>query len=262
MSDALVELSIRDGLAVVSLNNPGKRNALSTPLVAELDAHLQTLLADQSVRAVVITGRGGTFSAGGDISVFENLDSYSGYEFTKRGYHLLRQLETADKPVIAAVDGYCLAGGLELALACDFIIASTDAKFGLAEIDLGLIAGWGGTVRLGRAVPLRMARQLVYTAARIDAAEAQRIGLVNEVVDGPAAERAVELASLMASKPSFALKAAKTTLNNAADGALEAALAIERSLCAALFGSEDVARLSSAWLQRSKDRSAAPASQL
>jgi enoyl-CoA hydratase len=204
---------------------------------------------------IVITGRGGTFSAGGDISVFENLDSYSGYEFTKRGYHLLRQLETSDKPIIAAVDGYCLAGGLELALACDFIIASADAKFGLAEIDLGLIAGWGGTVRLGRAVPLRTARQLVYTAARIDAEEAQRIGLVNEVVEGPAIDRAVDIANMIASKPSFALKAAKTTLNNSADGALEAALAIERSLCAALFGSADVARLSSEWISRSKKRS-------
>ncbi|MDH6293396.1 enoyl-CoA hydratase/isomerase family protein [Rhodococcus opacus] len=254
MSEGLVERTDEDGVVVLSLNNPSKRNALSTPLVAELDAHLQNILADDSVRAVVVTGQGGTFSAGGDISVFENLDSYSGYEFTKRGYHLLRQLETADKPIIAAVDGYCLAGGLELALACDFIIASGDAKFGLAEIDLGLIAGWGGTVRLGRAVPIRMARQLVYTAARIDAAEAQRIGLVNEVVEGPAADRAIDVARLLASKPSFALKAAKTTLNNAADGAMEAALAIERSLCAALFGSEDVARLSSEWISRSKKR--------
>jgi enoyl-CoA hydratase len=252
----LVDLQIDHGVALITLNNSKQRNALSTALVGQLNACFERILGDEAIRVAVISGTGGTFSAGGDIAVFENLNAESGYEFTKGGFHLLRQLETSDKPFIAAVDGFCLAGGLELALACDFIIASSDAHFGLAEIDLGLIAGWGGTVRLGRAVPIRMARQLVYTAARIGAAEALRIGLVNEVVDGPSVTRASELAQILAAKPSFALKAAKTTLNNAADASLDAALAIERSLCSALFGSDDVARLSSEWLERRRTKQA------
>jgi enoyl-CoA hydratase/carnithine racemase len=250
--DGLVQAWVEEGIAVIRLNRPEKRNALSDALITELENTLHWALAEDSARVLVLTGSEQAFCAGGDISMFTELNAEKGYEFTRRGYDLLRPIEIGEKPVIAAVEGHCIAGGLELALACDFIIAGADARFGFGEIDLGLIPGWGGTVRVTRAISSRRARQMVLTCERIKAPEALGIGLVNEVVpSGSALQRASELAKLIASKPALAVKAAKMTMTQAADAAsTDAALAVERSVCAALFGTAAVKALAQSWIDK------------
>jgi enoyl-CoA hydratase len=252
----LVETSLQDGVAVVRLNRPDKRNALNAALIGELEDAFAWVRSEDAIRAAVLTGSAQVFCAGGDISMFTSLGAESGYEFTRRGFELLRPLETCEKPIVAAVEGYCLAGGLELALACDFIVAGAEARFGFAEVDLGLIPGWGGTVRLARAIPVRRARQMVLTGERIKAPEAHRLGLVNNVVDaGEALASAHEIASTIASKPPLAVRAAKMTLTQAADAASnDAALAVERSVCAALFATDEVRRLAQSWIDKSAGR--------
>ncbi|MCW2993102.1 MAG: 3-hydroxybutyryl-CoA dehydratase [Conexibacter sp.] len=246
----LVHLTVQDGVALVRLNRLDKRNALNEAMISELEDALDGARRDDEVRVIVIAGSEKVFCAGGDISMFTELNSESGYAFTRRGFDLLRVLETTEKPVIAAVDGYCLAGGFEIALACDFIIAGTRARFGFGEVDLGLIPGWGGTVRAARALPVRRARQLIMTSERIDADEAHRLGAVNEVVEaGQAEERAVAIAQELAGKPPLAIKVAKMTIAQADDAtSIDAALAVERSACAALFGTDDVKRLAQRWI--------------
>jgi enoyl-CoA hydratase/carnithine racemase len=250
--DGLVQAWVEEGMAVIRLNRPGKRNALNDALITDLEETLRWALAEDSARVLVLTGSEQAFCAGGDISMFTELNAERGYDFTRRGYDLLRPLETGEKPVIAAVEGYCIAGGLELALACDFIIAGAGARFGFGEIDLGLIPGWGGTVRVARAISPRRARQMVMTCERIKAPEALRLGLANEVVPaGSALQRACELAIQIASKPALAVRAAKMTMTQAADAAsTDAALAVERSACAALFGTAAVSALAQAWIDK------------
>jgi enoyl-CoA hydratase len=253
MRDGLVQTSLDGGVALIRLNRPEKRNALNDALITALEDALRWALAEDAARVVVLTGSERTFCAGGDISMFTELDAELGYGFTRRGYDLLRPIETGEKPVIAAVEGHCIAGGLELALACDFIVAGAEVRFGFGEIDLGLIPGWGGTVRIGRAIPSRRARQMVLTCERIKGPEALALGLVNEVVPaGSALERATELASVIASKPALAVSAAKMTMTQVADAAsTDAALAVERSVCSALFGTAEVKRLAQAWVDKS-----------
>jgi enoyl-CoA hydratase/carnithine racemase len=249
-------VSSAGGVALLRLNRPEKMNAFDGPQIEGLQAALEWMHAADDVRVGVLTGSERAFSAGGDISTFDELNADSGLAFTRLGYDLLRPLETGEKPVIAAVEGFCLAGGLEVALACDFIIAGEGAKFGFGEVDLGLIPGWGGTVRLPRAIPVRRARQMIMTSERIDAAEAHRMGLVNEVLPaGGALDRALELATRIAGQPPLAVRAAKTVAEQSADGTpADAAHAVERSVCGALFGTEDVHARVRAWTEKARSR--------
>lgn len=251
--DGRVQISVAGGVALLRLNRPEKLNASDAEQIDALEAAL-TWLLQSDVRAAVLTGSDRAFSVGGDITTFDAIDAERGFAFTRRGYDLLRPLERGQVPVIAAVEGYCLAGGLEMALACDFIIAAEHSLFGFAEIDLGLIPGWGGVVRLSRGIPVRRARQMLLTGERIDAAEAARLGIVNEVVDrGGALDRALELARAIAGKPPVAVKATKLAVEVATDGtSMDAALALERTADALLFGTEDVHRNVRAWSERGR----------
>jgi len=249
VQDGRVRISVQGGVALLRLNRPDKLNAFDAEQIDAFENALRWFADADDVRVGVMAGSERAFCVGGDITTFDAIDVDAGYPYTRRGYDILRSLETGEKPMLAAVEGYCLAGGLEVALACDFIIAATSAKFGFGELDLGLIPAWGGTVRLTRAVPARLARQLILTSQRLDAGRAAEVGLVNEVVEGGAAlERALELAYAIAAQPQVAVRIARTVVRVTADGAdVEAALAAERIGGALLFGTSDVHRAVRAW---------------
>jgi enoyl-CoA hydratase len=249
-----VELLRRGAVAVIKMNRPDKRNALDADQIAALGEALAWLAREPEVRAAVLTGAGPAFCAGGDITMFLGINADAAWDFTRRGYDLLRPVETGRKPLIAAVAGYCLAGGLEIALACDFIIAGESAKFGMAEVDLGLIPGWGGTVRLGKAVPVRLARQIVMTSERLSAERARDLGLVNEIwPDDQMLARAVELAERIACQPPLAIQATRAVLNAIDDGA-DQHLALEGSIAAGLFSTSAVADQVKNWVDGAKAR--------
>ncbi len=252
--DGRVQVSVADGVALVRLNRPEKMNAFDAEQIEAFEAAVRWFLASDDVRVGVLTGSERAFCAGGDITTFDAINVEAGQPYTRRGFDILRPLETSEKPVIAAVDGYCLAGGLEVALACDFIIAGARARFGFGEVDLGLIPAWGGTVRLTRAISSRMARQIILTSERIDADRAASLGLVNEVVAaGGALQRALELANAIAAQPPVAVRVAKMAAQLAADGAgVEAALAAERVAGAMLFGTDDVHRNVREWSEKAR----------
>jgi enoyl-CoA hydratase/carnithine racemase len=247
-----VEIDAHDGVAVIRLNRPEKMNAFDAEQIAAFESALRWFVETPKIRVGVLTGSGRAFCAGGDITTFDAIDVERGYPYTRRGYDILRSLEVSEKPMIAAVDGWCLAGGLEVALACDFIIAGNDARFGFGELDLGLIPAWGGTVRLTRAVPSRMARQMILTSERISADRAHSLGMVNEVVDsGSALARALELAASIAAQPELAVRIAATVARVVADGGdIEAALAAERIGGALLFGTQDAHHAVRTWSAR------------
>lgn len=225
----------KDRVATITLNRPEVRNAINQEMAAELLDVLRDFKEDKGTKVGILTGAGEKiFCAGGDISMFfEKLakDSMARYDWLITGEEITRlMMERIEKPIIAAVNGHCLAGGLELALACDFIIAEENATFGLAEIDIGLIPGWGGTTRLLRAIPARKAKEMIYTGARIEAREAEKLGLVNKVVPkGQAHEAALETAGKIADKSSYTLRLAKKALTYGLEvSGMDAALIIER----------------------------------
>jgi enoyl-CoA hydratase len=258
--DGRIQVSVSDGVALIRLNRPEKLNAFDAEQIAAFERALRWLANAHDVRVAVIAGAGRAFCTGGDISTYDEIDVESGFPFTRRGYDILRPLETGEHPVIAAVEGYCLAGGLEVALACDFIIAGEGASFGFAELELGLIPGWGGTARLARAVPIRMARQMILGSERIGTERAANLGLVNEVTaKGDAVARALNLADRIASLPPIAVRTAKLVTQQVGDGApAEAALAAERVGAALLFGTAAVHERSEQWVAGARETSYDP----
>lgn len=254
VQDGRVQVYAQDGLALIRLNRPDKLNAFDAEQIDAFEAALRWFRDAPGVSAGVLTGSERAFCAGGDITTFDAIDVESGYPYTRRGYDILRSIEVSERPLIAAVEGYCLAGGLEVALACDFIIAGEQARFGFGELDLGLIPAWGGTVRLTRAIPARVARQMILTSERIGAERGAELGLVNEIVAaGGAMDRALELGRTIAGQPPIAVRIAKTVSRLVADGAdAEAALAAERIGGALLFGTSDVHSAVRSWSERSR----------
>lgn len=231
-----------DHVAVITLNDPLKMNMISKELVDELEMVVEQVSVNQDVSVVLLRGAGGkAFSAGGDINFFTSLKgSLDAYEFGQRGHKLLRKFEELDKPIIAVVDGYCFAGGLELALACDFIVCSDRSLFALAESGIGIIPGWGGTVRLPKSMPIRKARELLYTASTLDATDALKFGLVNHVFTVSELEEKVHsIAASISSKPKQVVKLLKETVNKSIEVNLESGLAIETGAFATLFNTDD-----------------------
>jgi enoyl-CoA hydratase len=245
MSEASTLLASREGkLAFVTLNRPSKLNALNAALIDELHATVAELCEQSpSERAsvLVLTGAGDkAFAAGADVAEMSEISPEAARAFSERGHRLGRAMEEAPFPVIAQVNGFALGGGLELALACDFIYASDRAKFGLPEVGLGLVPGFGGTQRLTRRVGIARARELVFSGATIDAQRAQAIGLVNEVVPhAELAERVKSLALKIAEKAPLAVAAAKRLLSTGAETNLGAACELESRAFGAAFATED-----------------------
>lgn len=239
----------------ITLNNEGMMNSLTETMQLELHEVLSEIAFDNAIRCVVLTGAGSkSFCSGGDINLFQRLDNVTMYDFLyQRGNDIQHLITYMEKPVIAAVNGYCYAGGLELAIACDFIYASENASFGLLEINLGLLAGWGGTVRLPRAIPAARAKEMIYRGERINATEALQWGLVNRVF--PSQEEMYEAVSKIANeivnKPPLALRAAKSVINNSLTcDSMEAALAIERGSIMWLVSSEDMKEGVAAFIEK------------
>jgi enoyl-CoA hydratase len=214
-------------------------NALDRPTLEELRDRLRELAHNDDARVVVLTGAGEkAFVAGADIKYMSSLSVLEAREWGGLGHSCALLLETMRKPTIAAINGFALGGGCELALACDLRYAATTAKLGQPEINLGIIPGWGGTQRLARVCGLGVAKELILTGRLVDAEEALRLGLVNGVHD-PVLDRAREVAELVASKSALALAYAKEATNLTLQGAHEASLTQEASFFALLFSTED-----------------------
>jgi enoyl-CoA hydratase len=204
----------RDGaVAVLTIDRQDALNALNVETLIELRDRLRELSTDESVRAVVLTGAGEkAFVAGADIKYMSGLGPDDAKAWGGLGHETGRLLETMAKPTIAAINGFALGGGCELALACDIRYASSRAKLGQPEINLGIVPGWGGTQRLARVCGVGVAKDLIFAGRLVDAEEALRIGLVNAVAD-PVLEKAVETAQELAAKSSLALALAKRLIN-------------------------------------------------
>ena len=225
----------RDGaVAVVTIAREEALNALDLATLTELRDRLRELAADDGVRAVVLTGAGEkAFAAGADIRYMIGLDAEQAKAWGALGHEATAELETMPKPAIAAINGFALGGGCELALACDLRYASARAKLGQPEINLAIVPGWGGTQRLTRVCGIGVAKDLIYTGRTVDAEEALRIGLVNAIAD-PVLEHALEAAHGLAAKSPVALALAKRLVNLAPD-----ALDREAEEFGDLFASED-----------------------
>jgi len=217
----LIHVSRDGGVSVVTIDRQDALNALNVETLTELRDRLRELATDEYVRVVVLTGAGEkAFVAGADIKYMSGLGSGEAKSWGALGHEAGRLLETMAKPTIAAINGFALGGGCELALACDLRYASSLAKLGQPEINLGIVPGWGGTQRLARVCGLGVAKDLIFTGRTVAAEEALRIGLVSAIAD-PVLDKAVETAHELAAKSSLALALAKR-LVNMAPGALDA----------------------------------------
>jgi enoyl-CoA hydratase len=242
----------RDGaVAVLTLNRPQVLNALNTPTLDELHRALRSLQDEAGVRAVIVTGAGRAFVAGADITELASLDPTGAAAYARRGQRVFDLVEHLGKPVIAAVNGYALGGGCELAMACTLRVAADAAHFGQPEIDLGLIPGYGGTQRLPRLVGKGVALDLLLTGRHVDAGEALRLGLVNRVVPGAdlmAAAR--DLAAALASKAPVAVRYVVDSVDRGLDTPRGEAQAFEASLFGLLAATADMHEGTSAFLAR------------
>ncbi|UCF19364.1 MAG: enoyl-CoA hydratase/isomerase family protein [Gemmatimonadota bacterium] len=254
MSDKdVVLIEKTDRIATITINRPDKLNALSPEVRVGLAVALEELRRDDDVRVAIITGAGDkAFIAGADIAEFKGKSGVQGYRYIQTG-DIYSAVERFPKPVIAMINGFCLGGGCELALACDIRIAGEKAKLGQPETNLGLIPGGGGTQRLPRLVGQGRAMRLIYTGEIIDAAKALEIGLVDEVVpQGELGQRTLELAGMIAQKSPAALQAAKESVRAAWQMPLDAGLRFEKAWFGLLFSTEDMQEGVAAFLEKRK----------
>jgi enoyl-CoA hydratase len=231
-------------------------NALDVATLQALHDRLLEVAEDSAVRVVVLTGAGDrAFVAGADIKHMSSLGVLEAREWGGLGHACAERLETMPKPTIAAINGFALGGGCELALACDLRYAASTARLGQPEINLGIIPGWGGTQRLARVAGLGFAKELILTGRMVDAAEAERRGLVNAVYEpSELMERVLETAGVLASKSPVALAYAKEALNLALQGSHEASLVQEASFFAMVFSTEDAKEGMTAFAEKREPR--------
>lgn len=244
------------GIYSLTIQRPESLNALNSQVLEELGSALSELenKKPHELQAVIVTGAGTkAFVAGADIKQINALDEQSGLNFAQAGQSLFRRIENLPAPVLAAVNGFALGGGLELALSCDFIVAAENAKFGLPEVSLGLIPGFGGTVRLSRVIGLAKARQLIYTGDMLSSAEAFELGLAVKVVK-PEELMSVCLgiASTIATRGPVAVAQAKKSVNATFDLDIDQAMKLEAKCFAELFKTADVKEGTSAFIEKRK----------
>jgi len=244
----------KDGYAIVTINRPDKLNALNNLTITELYAVMKELNADDAVRAVVLTGSGEkAFVAGADISEIKEQDEITGELFALKGQRVFRYIEQMAKPVIAAINGYALGGGCELAMSCHIRICSTKAKFGQPEINLGLLPGYGGTQRLPRLIGRTDALYLLLTGEMIDANRAYDLGLVSEVLEpDQLLERAETLAKIISEKPPIAARYILKAVDEGLNMPIDAALNLEAELFGKICATEDMKEGTSAFLEKRK----------
>ncbi len=245
---------VKNSIAFVTINRPEKLNALNDKTVNELDDVFRRISADEDINVVILTGSGGkAFVAGADIAELNKLTLLKGREFAEKGQEVFSRIEKLNKPVIAAVNGYALGGGCELALACHIRLASEKAVFGQPEVNLGIIPGYGGTQRLARLINSGRALEYILTGDYINADEAYRIGLVNRVY--PPEElmpKAIEMAEKINSKAQIAVRMATKAVVSCNELSESEGLHLEASLFAICCGSEDFKEGTSAFLEKRK----------
>lgn len=247
----LVHLEKKDSVALVTLDRPDALNALNAGVLEGLDARIDEIVADTAIRGVVLTGAGRAFAAGADIAAMQKMTPIEAEAFSASAHRIFMRLEELPIPTIAAVNGFALGGGCELALACDWIYASAKAKFGQPETKLGLIPGFGGTSRLVRRVGLAWAKELTMVAEPIDAEEAARIGLANRVF--PPEEllaAALAAAEAVASRGPIATRVAKQVMQEGQDADVRTAHAFEQRAFGFVFASEDRDEGTAAFLEK------------
>ncbi len=252
VADELVLRRDEGAVALLTLNRPKALNALNQPLLQRLGERLRELAGDDAVRAVVLTGAGEkAFVAGADIAEMADYDAATAQHFALAGQHILNHIASLGKPVIAAVNGFALGGGCELVLACDFAIASTKAKFGLPEVTLGVIPGFGGTQRLARLIGRHNALRWILTGDVHGAEEALRLGLVTQLVEPEQLQAvALEVAQRIASRGPVALTAARKVVDAGWDVPLADGLRKEAAAFGQLFRSQDQKEGMAAFLQK------------
>jgi Enoyl-CoA hydratase/carnithine racemase len=246
--------NVAEGVARITFNRPKVLNAMNLEVMTELGDAVKICALDDNIKAVILTGAGEkAFVAGADISQMQNSSPVEILRLMESGQDTLRMLETMAKPSIAAVNGFALGGGTEIALACDIRIAAETAMFGQPEILIGIIPGWGGTQRLPRIVGMGIAKELILSGNQINAKRAYEIGLVNKVV--PAAElisEAEKFAKKMTQLPAFALKMAKNSINYGFDLSLDNAIKLELGSVAQCFSTQDQKEGMKAFLEKRK----------
>jgi len=243
-----------EGIATITINRPEVRNALNLETVNEILARVKDAENDETIRTIVITGAGDrAFCAGLDLNIARGVSPVRGTELSRQGQHLCDYLETLGKPVIAAINGFALGGGLEMAMACDIRIASETALVGQTEINVGLIPGWGGTQRLPRFVGKGIAKEMIFMGKRIDAKTAEQLGLVNAVVPADQLNAKVkELALELAAKPPIAIKLSKSLINNSTETHPDIGLWQEAEAFGLVASTEDFNEGVAAYLEKRK----------
>ena len=245
---------VEEGIATITFNRPKALNALNAALLDEFSKALDEIEADENIRVLVLTGSGDkSFVAGADITELATFKPLTAKNFAQKGHAIIAKLQQLPIAVIAAVNGFALGGGTEIAIACDFIYASENAKFGQPEINLGLIPGFGGTQRLPRLIGSNRAKELVFTGKMISAAEAENIGLANKVVpQDQLIEEVMNVAREIAAKGKASLRAAKQAINNGLNTDLATGIHIEIDGFGLCYGSSDSKEGTSAFLEKRK----------
>ena len=243
-----------NGIGIVTINRPKALNALNQEVLVGLGKLLAEIAVDTSVKVVVITGSGDkSFVAGADITEMQPLTAIEGREWGKLGQAVFSKIEKLPQPVIAAVNGFALGGGCELAMACDIRVASENAKFGQPEVSLGIPPGFGGTQRLPRLVGKGRAKELLYTGDMIDAAEAYRIGLVNKVVaSGELMEVAKTMAQKIIARAPIAVQVCKAAVNEGLEMGLESGISYEAEVFGLCFATLDQKEGMTAFVEKRK----------
>ncbi len=237
MDNKILQTKLEAGILLVTISRPKAMNALNTQFFNEMDELITSVKADKKVKVMVITGEGKAFVAGADIAEMVNKSQAEGEAFSRLGQNTFRSLEKLNIPVIAAVNGFALGGGMELTMACDFRIASTKAKFGQPEVNLGLIPGYAGTQRLSRLTGMGNALYLLMTAGMMNADEALRIGLVQKVVEPDVLmDEVMKIAKDIASKGPQAIKKVKDVARRGYEMSLDEGADLEAQAFGSLFG--------------------------
>ena len=243
---------VQEGIATITFNRPKALNALNAALLEEFSSALDEIAADENIRVLVLTGAGDkSFVAGADITELATFNSLTAKNFAQKGHAIIAKLQQLPIAAIAAVNGFALGGGTEIAIACDFIYASENAKFGQPEINLGVIPGFGGTQRLPRLIGANLARELIYTGKMISAAEALQLGLANKVVPPDSLmDEVMKTDGLIASKGKVSLREAKQAINKGMQTSLQDGLDYEYEMYALALSLEDKAEGVNAFLEK------------
>ena len=252
MEYQFLKVEHNDGITVMTISAPKSLNALNSTILKEIDGFIGSL--DGQTRVLIITGDGEkSFVAGADISEMAHLDEPQGFEFGRLGAQVFRRIETLPIPVIAAVNGFALGGGCELAMSCDIRICSSNAKFGQPEVGLGIIPGFSGTYRLPKLIGQGYAKEMIYTGKVIRADEALRIGLVNAVYEQPELmDKAMEMARMMLKNAPIAIRLGKQSINEGYDLDADGAIALENKLFGKCFATRDQKEGMDAFLNKRK----------